>query len=204
VGAGNIHEKDIVLSISKLLAKYLNDSGNYTAKLTRDTDKFIPLHHRTKIADEAKADFLISIHADSLRGEQAQGASVYTLSKDASDAQTAKLVARENQQIQMDETSQQTDISQILVTMAVDDTIKKSKNMADIIITQLQKSNIPTITDPHRHGGFVVLKSPEIPSVLFETGFISDQKQAKKLIDPSYQRQISTALINSLDDYFGF
>jgi len=204
VAQNSIREKDIVLSISKIFAKKLNDSGRYIAKLTRDNDKFIPLQNRTKIAEDNYADLFISIHADSLRGEQAQGASVYTISKTASDAQTAQLVVRENQTSEIEIETTDTNINEILVTMAMDDTIEKSKTLADTMINALQESNIQTITDPHRHGGFVVLKSPEIPSVLFETGFISDKKQAQKLIDPSYQKQISKALLKSLDDYFGF
>ena len=205
VGSGDICEKDIVLSIAKIFAKQLNNSGRYTAKLTRNNDKFISLYNRVDIAKDAKADLFISIHADSLRGEQAQGASVYTVSEKASDIETEKLVQREN--TKRDKTDNQNHpyyIHKILVNMAMEDTIKKSQTLADTVITQLQKSNIQTITDPHRHGGFVVLKSPEIPSVLFETGFISDKKQAQKLIDPSYQKQISRALLKSLDEYFRF
>lgn len=203
VGTNNIREKDIVLSIAKIFAKKLNESGRYTAKLTRKTDHFIPLYDRVDIAQKAKADLFISIHADSLRGEQAQGASIYTLSKDASDAQTALLVARENNTNNTNYINTDTNINKILVDMAMKDTAIKSKKLAKTIIQQLKQTYISTVTSPHRHGGFVVLKSPEIPSVLFETGFISDEKQAEKLVDPLYQMKISNSLLLALDDYFG-
>lgn len=205
VSPHGIREKDITLSIATLLANHLNEAGRYNAKLTRQSDEFINLYDRVTMAQDAKADLFISIHADSLRGEQASGASIYTLSKEASDAQTAKLVARENAITTNDFIdTPQTNINEILVTMAMEDTIEKSKNLAKTIIQTLEKSNVQTITTPHRHGGFVVLKSPEIPSILFETGFISDNAQAKKLMNPSYQKQIADALLQSIDDYFGF
>lgn len=203
ISASGILEKNITLSIAKIFAKSLNNSGRYQAKMTREKDVFVTLHNRVAMAEEAKADLFISIHADSLRGEHAVGASVYTLSKDASDEQTAKLAARENMSDDTIFQDAQTDIHSILFDMAMRETQGQSKELANDIILSLQKFNIDTLKGPLRHAGFAVLKSPEIPSVLFETGFLSNEQQAQKLIDPSYQKQISNALLKSLDNYFG-
>ena len=154
-----------------------------------------------------KGDLFLSIHADSLRGEQAEGASIYTLSKKASDAQTAKLAARENMADLVSNTEiypSDTDIHNILYTMAARENMADSKNLADDIVRALNAYKIKLLKGPHRHAGFAVLKSPDIPSVLFETGFISNERQAKQLTDPAYQKQISLALTKALDNYFGF
>lgn len=207
ISPSGIQEKNITLSIAKTLAKTLNDTGRFRAKLTRDRNKFIGLHERVKIAQDANADLFISIHADSLRGTQTTGASVYTLSKEASDEQTAKLAARENLSDTLGDNyiiDTNTDVHEILFDMAMTETMADSKELAADVVVALRQSNIKMLKGPHRHAGFAVLKAPDIPSILFETGFVSTETQAQQLMNPAYQKQLSKALVKALDRYFEF
>jgi N-acetylmuramoyl-L-alanine amidase len=202
-----IKEKDITLPVSKRLARILNQTGRYDARLTRADDRFIRLHNRVKIAQRANADLFISIHADSVGNNVTRGASVYTLSDTASDAQTAKLAARENQADLiggMDLNVEDEDVSAILIDLSMRESMNQSKILANKVIAGFRASGVETLRGPHRYAGFAVLKAPDIPSILIETGFVSNEAQARELLQPNHQNRIGRAILKSLDRYFGF
>ena len=206
VSRGGIFEKDITLSIALITFDLLNKSGRYDARLTRETDQFIRLYDRVKMAREADADLFISIHADSVRGgERVSGASVYTLSPTASDAQTAALAKRENAVDLIggfDADVADESIQALLINLSMSETMDNSKKLADMLVRGFKDHQVKTIAGPHRHAGFAVLKAPDIPSVLVETGFLSNEDQAKALLDPAYQNAIAQSIFVAVDQYF--
>jgi N-acetylmuramoyl-L-alanine amidase len=206
VSKGGIREKDITLSIAKKLAEALTATGHYDARLTRDRDQFLRLHHRVKMARDAQANLFLSIHADSVRGGyNVTGASIYTLSDTASDDQTKALMERENAADAIggfDAGVEDVAVNAILIDLAMDDTMEKSRGLANKIIRGLRQAGVQTIVGPHRHAGFVVLKAPDIPSVLIETGFLSNEKQAQDLLNPDTQSKIVQGIVNAVNGYF--
>ena len=207
VSKGGILEKDITLPMARMIAKTLNQSGRYVAKLTRDNDRYIKLYNRVKIARKAKADLFISIHADSVGNTKTRGASVYTLSNTASDKQTAKLAARENKADLIggiDLNIEDEEVSAILIDLSMRESMNQSKDLANTVIDHLHHGGIQTLKGPHRYAGFAVLKAPDVPSILIETGFVSNEAQARELLKPSFHKRFSKSLLKSLDKHFEF
>jgi len=208
ISPSGIREKDITLTISLMIADILNKTGRYDAMLTRETDRFIRLYDRVKKARDVDADIFLSIHADSVRGgDRISGASVYTLSETASDAQTAALAKRENAVDLIggfDAHIEDDAVHAMLVDMSMQETKNNSIALANMIVRGLKQKNVKTIMGPHRHAGFVVLKAPDIPSVLLETGFLSNEDQARDLLDPLYQNAIAQSVLHALDNYFAY
>ncbi len=202
---GSHREKNVTLGTAKELKAQLEASGRYRVKLTRDTDKFIKLHERVNFARKAGADLFISIHADSIDKPVVRGASVYTLSDKASDAQTAKLAARENKADLIggvDLSHEDKDVADILIDLTVRDTMNQSKFLANTVVSTLKNGNIKTLDRTHRYAGFAVLKAPDIPSILVEIGFMSNDSEAQALSTPEYRRKVAAALHNGIDAYF--
>jgi N-acetylmuramoyl-L-alanine amidase len=205
IGAGNLLEKNITLSAAKELKSALESSGRYRVILTRDDDRFLKLHHRVAIAREKEADLFISLHADSIGKPDVRGASIYTLSDKASDAQTAKLAARENQAdliAGVDLSHEDKEVANILIDLAMRDTMNQSKFFANTVVEHMGSSDIRILPRPHRYAGFAVLKAPDTPSVLVEMGFMSNNAEAHLLSTKDYQRRIARALTQSIDLYF--
>lgn len=201
-----IKEKDITLSMAKTIVAILNKSGRYDARLTRSDDRFIKLYNRVKIARAAKADLFMSIHADSVGNNQTRGASVYTLSNTASDKQTEKLAARENRADLIggiDLNVEDEDVSAILIDLSMRETMNQSKTLANTVVGGLRTGGVNTLKGPHRYAGFAVLKAPDVPSVLIETGFVSNEAEARTLLSKSHQEKIARSLLKSLDQYYG-
>lgn len=202
---GNHKEKNVTLATAKELKAQLEATGRYRVKLTRETDKFIKLHERVNIARRAGADLFVSIHADSIDKPSVRGASVYTLSDKASDAQTAKLAARENKADLIggvDLSHEDKDVADILIDLTVRDTMNQSKFLANTVVTTLQRGSIKTLDRTHRFAGFAVLKAPDIPSILVEIGFMSNSAESNALATPEYRRKVAAALRNGIDGYF--
>lgn len=198
-------EKDVVLSLSKSLKKELEKTGRYRVKLTREGDYYIRLRDRVKFAREHGADLFISVHADSLPKSTARGASVYTLSEKASDAQTAKLAARENNAdliAGVNLSVEDDEVADILLDLATRDTMNQSKFFANTLVTSLRNQGVKTLSNTHRYAGFAVLKAPDIPSVLVEAGFMSNAAEAALLTRERYQKQIAAALAKGIAHYF--
>ncbi len=201
-----IHEKTIVLSIGKELRDMLMESGRYRVKMTRDRDIFIPLRGRVNFARQHKGDLFISIHADSIGNAATTGASVYTLSNTASDAETAKLAERENKSdliAGVNLNQQEDDVTTILLDLAARDTMNQSRFLANTVVDTFQDHGVDVLDRrPHRSAGFAVLKAVDIPSILVETGFLTNSQEANKLASPEYRRRIARALHKSVDNYF--
>ncbi len=205
IGTDNLREKDIVLKIAKELKKQLEASGQYNVKMTREDDKFIKLADRVKFARKHSGDLFVSIHADSMPKSTAHGASIYTLSEKASDAQTARLAARENKAdliAGIDLNVEDKDVVNILMDLAMRDTMNQSKFFANTVVANMQANKVETLQTPHRSAGFAVLKAPDIPSVLVESGFMSNPSEVRALNSEPYRRKLAATLKDGIDTYF--
>jgi N-acetylmuramoyl-L-alanine amidase len=205
ISVNGIMEKTITLALGRQLRDKLLESGNYRVKMTRDKDVFIPLRERVNFARRNKGDLFISIHADSINKSGVKGASVYTLSEKASDEETEKLAARENMadaiggiDIEIDDQ----EIANILVDLAMRDTMNQSKFFANKIVRIFPAQGLRLLERPVRSAGFAVLKAPDIPSVLVETGYLSNRSEAELLSRREHRDKIADALRNGIDAYF--
>ncbi len=202
--ANGLKEKNIVLKFAREIARTLTASGRYKVFLTRDGDYFIPLRQRYEIAQRSKADLLISVHADYLKNKAVRGASVYTLSEVASDRESAELASRENNAdviVGQDLSEFTPDVSTILIDLARKSTNRKSWRVAESFVASMKK-NIPTLRKTHRHAGFVVLKSPNVPSLLLEVGYMSNKKDVQNIKRTDFRKKVSRLVLKSLDAYF--
>jgi len=204
-GPHGIHEKDITLKIAKELASVINQQKGYRALLTRATDYFIPLQGRSKIAVDKKADLFIAIHADAFKDKSAEGASVFAWSQRGATSTTAKFLAdSENLSDLMggaDPDGVDDMVAKVVADLSIDGNVNYSLAMGRDILDQIGK-----ITRLHKHhveqAGFMVLKSVRVPSLLVETGFISNPTEAGKLTSPDYQHQLAVAIFAGIDKHF--
>lgn len=205
IGANGVHEKNVVLSLAKALKKDLESSGRYRVLMTRETDIFIKLADRVKFARNHGADLFVSIHADSLPRPNVRGTSIYTLSDKASDEQTEKLAARENKAdliAGLDLSVEDEDVANILVNLAMRDTMNQSKFFANTVVSTFDTGGLRLLERPHRYAGFAVLKAPDIPSVLVEAGFMSNKQEASLLSTADYQKKFATSMTKAINAYF--
>lgn len=205
VAKNGLYEKTVVLKLAKELARALQQTGRYNVHLTRSDDRYIALRKRVEIARQKKADLFVSIHADSIGNGKVSGASVYTLSAKASDAQTAKLAARENKSDMiagLDLEEQDQEVANILLDLVTRETTNQSKFFANLIVNEFQQNEVKTLQRPHRHAGFAVLKAPDVPAILVESGFMSNAREARLLNDPNHRAHIVEALRMGIDAYF--
>ena len=204
IGAKGSYEKRITLEAGKFIKRILERSGKYKVVLTRDKDIFIPLRQRYKIAERLKADLFISIHADTFPKKNVRGASVYTLSEKASDKEADALARQENlSDIIAGENLQEYDdtVARILLDLEQRNTMQESAYLANILVMDL-KNNVKLLRNPHRFAGFAVLKSPSVPSILIEMGFLSNAKEEKLLQTDQFRRNFAQGLLQSLNRYF--
>jgi N-acetylmuramoyl-L-alanine amidase len=205
IGSNGLHEKNVVLALAKELRSQLEASGRYNVKLTRESDVFIKLYDRVKFARQNSGDLFVSIHADSIPRPNVRGASIYTLSDKASDAQTAKLAARENKAdliAGIDLNTEDEEVANILVNLAMRDTMNQSKYFANTLVDEFNRGGVKLLTKPHRYAGFAVLKAPDIPSILVEAGFMSNNSEANMLNTQKYRSQVARAIKQGIDAYF--
>ncbi|WP_297018866.1 N-acetylmuramoyl-L-alanine amidase [Thalassospira sp.] len=204
IGVGNVYEKDLTLAAARQLAETLTASGRYRVLLTRDKDVFLKLRQRVDIARKAGADLFISLHADSIGNPKHRGASVYTLSENASDKEAAALASKENKAdviAGIDLSDENTLVQSILIDLAQRETMNLSATLAANMVTQLAQS-IELQRRTHRFAGFAVLKAPDIPSALFEMGYLSNATDAKLLQSPAHRKKIAEAVMRAIDIYF--
>lgn len=204
VGVSGTYEKDVVLAVALKLRERLLASGRYEVRLTRAEDTYINLRDRLRIAREAGADAFISLHADSLDDAALRGASVYTLSDTASDKEAEELARAHNKAEilnGLDLSDHDPEVQRILIDLAQRDTNNRSIDLADLIVTKLAQVTTMLRRD-QRHAGFVVLKSPDVPSVLVELGFLSNAADEMKLRDQAHQAALADALLTAIDRYF--
>lgn len=198
-------EKDVVLAVARRLRRILDAAPGYRVKMTRDRDIFIPLYKRSRICRRAAGDLFISIHADAVKSQQPTGSSVYILSTRGASSQLARYLANNENAVDLkwgvDVAKYDDDIQEALLNIQQEATLGSS----DILARQML-SVLETVGDVHKsrveRANFVVLRSPEIPSVLVETGFISNPHEARLLVKPSYQEKIARAIASGIRTYF--
>ncbi|MGB5093127.1 MAG: N-acetylmuramoyl-L-alanine amidase [Parvibaculum sp.] len=200
-----IDEKNVVLAFAKAFAKKLRATGRYDVYLTRDDDTFIPLRQRVAIARQHKADLFISIHADSIQKSDVRGMSIYTLSETASDKEAAALAAKENQSdliAGVDLQGESPEVTGILIDLAQRETKNYSARFARSVVDYASRTT--TLLDPaHRFAGFVVLKAPDVPSVLVELGFLTNRNDEKQITSSKWRSNTADAFTRAVDRYFG-
>ena len=204
IGASGIYEKKITLAFAMDLRDRLQALGDYRVLLTRDRDIYIPLRRRYEVAHRNEADLFISIHADAHHTPDLRGFSVYTLSETASDKEAAALATKENKSdilagYDLSEYDDQT--SFILLDLAQRKTSEASWQFAQSLVKNVG-SNVTLLRRPHRFAGFAVLKSPTVPSVLVELGYLSNRREEKDLRTPAYRAGLADAIIRAIDVYF--
>ena len=199
-------EKTIVLDFSLLLRDKIEKTGKYRVAMTRTDDSFVPLAERVGFARARQAALFISVHADALaRGEgDAQGATVYTLSERASDARAARVAATENQAdiiAGLDLSSEPKDVAGILIDLARRETKTFSVQFAQALVSAM-RSAARLHQHPLKSAAFVVLKAPDIPSVLVELGFVTNKADIQSLVSPEWRERTSDAMVQAVDTYF--
>ncbi|WP_053125209.1 N-acetylmuramoyl-L-alanine amidase [Pseudomonas sp. P1.31] len=208
VGAKGEREKDVVLSIAQLLAKRLKKEKGFDVKLVRNDDFFVPLRKRVEIARQHKADMFISVHADAAPRLTASGASVYCLSEGGATSATARFMAqRENGADLLGATSllnlkdKDPMLAGVILDMSMNATIAASLQLGNTVLGSL--AGITTLHQKRvEQAGFAVLKSPDVPSILVETGFISNVRDSQRLVTARHQQAVADGLFEGLQRYF--
>ena len=197
-------EKDVTLAIARAIRDELIKSGRVRVALTREDDRFLVLQERYGVARRLDADLFISIHADAAENEQAHGASIYTLSEVASDREAARLAARENKADIINGINlggQTSDVSSILIDLTQRETMNISANFAKLLQREAAPQ-VPFRDNFHRFASLVVLKAPDTPSILFETGYITNADDVRFLTSREGQRRIATGVARAIQVHF--
>ncbi|MBY9022585.1 N-acetylmuramoyl-L-alanine amidase [Pseudomonas fluorescens] len=208
IGAKGEREKDVVLSIAQLLARRLKREKGFDVKLVRNDDFFVPLRKRVEIARQHKADMFISVHADAAPRLTASGASVYCLSEGGATSATARFMAqRENGVDLLGATSllnlkdKDPMLAGVILDMSMNATIAASLQLGNTVLSSL--AGITTLHQKRvEQAGFAVLKSPDVPSILVETGFISNARDSQRLVTARHQQAVADGLFEGLQRYF--
>jgi N-acetylmuramoyl-L-alanine amidase len=193
------------LAAARELKTRLEETGRYKVVLTRDRDVSLGLRERRKIAHRAEADLFVSLHADSMKNKSVRGLSVYTLSEKASDKEAEALAVQENNAdiiIGVDLSQESREVRHILVDLAQRESMNLATKLASKLIAQLQR-DVKLLRNTHRFAGFAVLKSPDIPSVLIEMGYLSNRDDEKALKQTGYRKKLMGAVARGLDDHLG-
>jgi len=205
--ASNETEKNLVLGFGLALRDRVEKSGKYRVVMTRTDDTFIPLDDRVRIARNQSAALFVSIHADALpRGEgDAQGATIYTLSDRASDAEAERLAEAENKADAIggvNLTEEPTDVADILIELAQRETRTFSNRFARLLMGEM-KSTVRMHKHPLKSAGFRVLKAPDVPSVLIELGYVSNKGDLEHLVSESWRLRTVGSIAQAIDAFLG-
>jgi N-acetylmuramoyl-L-alanine amidase len=204
-GPGGVREKDVVLGIALRLKALFEQEPGFTPKLIRTGDYYVGLRNRRDIAHQIQADALVSIHADAFESPKAKGSSVYALSQRGASSTFARFLAqRENAADLVGGVSLNDKddlLAQVLYDMSMSHTLDASLGMGSRVLSEMDQ-----ISKLHRRtveqAAFAVLKSPDIPSILVETGFISNPEEARLLRSSSYQQKMAQAIHRGMRDWF--
>jgi len=207
IGVGKVQEKRIALAIAKELERLFNGASGYRGALTRKGDYYLTLRQRTTVARNQRADLFVSVHADAFSGPDARGASVYTLSAKGATSETARWLAeKENASdliggagdVSLDDKDAL--LAHVLLDLSMDANRSASIEAGSAVLDALND-----FTRLHRNhveqAGFVVLKSPDIPSILVETGYLSNATEARNLSQVAYQRKVALAIFKGVTAY---
>lgn len=197
-------EKDVNLNVARLLQKKINEMPGYTAKLTRSTDVFVELRNRIKRAQNADADLFISLHADSHDNRHLRGASVYVLSEKASDREAASLarhVNRGDMVAGLELKEEASDVRDILIDLTQRETLNSSALLAKEVLSSVKESSVNVRAKDTKFAGFVVLKAPDIPSILVELSYLSNEFDEKMLRSSRGQERLAIAIAQGVKNY---
>jgi N-acetylmuramoyl-L-alanine amidase len=203
IGISGTYEKQVSLATAFELKRRLEAEGRYRVALTRNRDTFVPLDDRVAKAQALGAALFVSMHADALSDHLVRGASVYTLSDTASDAQTAALARRENSADRFVGAgfTAPPEVARILASLVRQETRVGSSRLARDMVGSLDQ-DLPMLANPERHAGFVVLKAADIPSVLVEMGFMSNPADEAELRRPQHRARVAEAMKRAVAAYF--
>jgi N-acetylmuramoyl-L-alanine amidase len=204
--AGGEMEKNLVLGFGLALRDRIEKSGKYRVVMTRDDDTFIPLNDRVKVARNQSAALFVSIHADALprREGDAQGATIYTLSDKASDAEAERLAEAENKSDAIggvNLTDEPTDVADILIDLAQRETRTFSNRFARLLMGEM-KTTVRMHKHPLKSAGFRVLKAPDVPSVLVELGYVSNKGDLEHLVSENWRTRTVGSMSQAIDAFF--
>lgn len=204
-GSSGTHEKDVTLAVARALKKQIDKTPGMSAVLTRDGDYFIPLEKRYAKARDEKADLFVSIHADAFKSSDAKGSSVWVLSPRGATNEAARWLAdRENRAdlvggVSLDDKDDT--LAAVLLDLSQGATMGASNAVAEQVLTSLRKLG-PTHRGYVERANFVVLRSPDVPSILVETAFITNPAEEAKLKNPAHREKLASAILDGVDDYF--
>ena len=205
VGPSGLYEKDVVLSIAQKLRARINAQPGMRAMLTRESDYFVPLQDRVGKARRVQADLFVSIHADAFMNPQARGASIFALSDKGATSAAARWMAKKENASDMvggvNIKAKDSSVMRAMLDMSTTAQIKDSLKLGQAVLSHLGK--VGKLHKPRvEQAGFAVLKAPDIPSILVETGFISNPDEESKLRDEDYQSRLAEALMSGIKRYF--
>jgi N-acetylmuramoyl-L-alanine amidase len=204
IGPNGLREKDVTLKVAKAIRDELLASGRVRVALTRNDDRYLILRERYGVARRLKGDLFISIHCDSTGSENATGATAYTLSEVASDKEAARLAARENKAdvisgVNLGEAP--ADVSSILIDLTQRETMNASATFARLLGREARPL-MPLKANFHRMASLMVLKAPDMPSILFETGYISNPQDAAFLDSEEGRHRIAESVTRAVEVHF--
>ncbi|MBY6209969.1 N-acetylmuramoyl-L-alanine amidase [Microbulbifer agarilyticus] len=208
LGPGGLREKDVVLAISRYLKKSLDKKRGFSAKLVRTGDYYIPLRDRVKKGRQLRADLFVSIHADAFTRKDARGAGVYAVSSRGATSETARFLAqRENESDliggagDLSLSDKDDTLAGVLLDLAMTATMNASLDIGSSVL-----SSLGSFTHLHKkkveQANFSVLRNPDVPSILVETGFITNPQEARRLRDPSFQKRMAEKLSEGIVAHF--
>jgi len=203
--ADGVTEKDVVLAFAKSLKAKLEATGRYEVYLTREDDTFLPLRERVEFAQKKGAGLFLSIHADYFpeQTEKATGATVYTLSEQASDEEAKELATKENFSDAIAGVALPSDSDEVVANILIDLAQRETQNRSTVFARSIVGELAGNLhTHKMRSAGFRVLKAPDIPSVLIEIGFLSNPDDEKHLVSDAWRDRISVSLVDAIDGYF--
>jgi len=204
LGKRGEQEKKITLNISKVIKRELENTGRYKVYLTRDKDIYIKHRNRFGLARRTGADMFISVHVDAIKNTKVRGGTVYTLNENASDQEAARLAAKENKSdvlAGVDLADTNNEVSNILIELAQRETMNSSARFAEMLVPEMRQQ-VKMHKRGHRFANFLVLKSLDVPSILLETGYITNRSDVKMLQSRDGPRRIANGLRRALDRYF--
>ena len=196
-----LDEKNLMLTFARELREELLRSGGFEVVMTREDDRFVSLERRVAIAHQARADVFVSLHADSLAEGQAHGATVHFLSRDASDAASAKLAERHDRDELLsgvDLSSADDVVTDVLLDLARQETSPRTRALARSLVDGIAETGAPMNSRPLRSAAFSVLKAADIPSVLIEIGFISSARDLENLQNQEWRQEMARGIRNGL------
>lgn len=199
-GSG-VREKEVTLAAARSLRDELQRSGRFKVVLTRDTDVFVPLEQRVRIARRANADLFLSLHADTGTEPGLHGVSAYTLSDRGGERVSKKVFGGRDYFIDVDLPGGDPTVKQILLDLAQRETRNQSAVFADRLLDRVGR-RAALVRRSHRSAGYVVLFAPDVPAVLMEMGFLTNDEDARALADPAARRRMMAGVAEAIEDHF--